>query len=267
MIQHLIPFTLVAFRIAGLFISAPMISSPMIPGRVKVLTAIALSGCVYPLTPAWPLNPSEISVLQLVPMVVGEALIGYVIGFLASMPIAAAEMGGVLVGQQMGYGLAKVYNPETDAESDVLSQLLMFMIFAGYLAGGGLEHVFRAVVSTFERVAPGGIGFTQAPLQTMLGVLGSSLELAIRIAMPVAAAILLLIVVFAVIAKTMPAINIMSVGFTVKVLAGIAILTIAMPVIGRVCGDELHDVMNTIDQWSRTLTSPQASSATGGTHG
>lgn len=262
LIQHLIPFTLVAFRVAGLFISAPMISSTMIPGRVKVLAALALSGCVYPLAPAWPLDPKSISVLEMLPMVVGEALIGYVIGFLASLPIGAAEMAGVIAGQQMGFGLSKVYNPDTDSETDVLSQLLMFTLFAGYLAGGGLEHVFRAVVATFERVGPGGIGFAHAPLEVILAVLASGLELAIRMAFPVVAAILLLIVVFAVISKTMPAINIMSVGFTVKVLAGLAVITIAMPVFARVAGDEIADVMATIDQWSRSLTSH-----TGGTHG
>lgn len=254
-IHHLVPFMLVAFRIAGLFIAAPMISSPMIPARVKVLAAITLAGCVYPLTPAWPLDPKAISVLQLAPMVVGEALIGYVIGFIASLPIAAAEMCGVLMGQQMGFGLAKVYNPETDSESDVLSQLLMFTMFAGYLAGGGLESIFSAVVGTFERVGPGGIGFTDAPLAVVLGVFAGGLELAMRMSLPVVAAILLLVVVFAVIAKTMPAINIMSVGFTVKVLAGLLVLTLAMPVIARVGGEEIADVMNTIHEWSRSLAS------------
>lgn len=260
LIHHLVPFTLVAFRIAGLFIAAPMISSPMIPARVKVLAALALAGCVYPLTPAWPLDPKSVSILELAPMVVGEALIGYVIGFLASLPIAAAEMSGVLIGQQMGFGLAKVYNPETDAESDVLSQMLMFTIFAGYLAGGGLESIFAAIVGTFERVGPGGIGFSDAPLAVVLGVFASGLEVAMRLSLPIVAAILLLVVVFAVIAKTMPAINIMSVGFTVKVLAGLLVLTLAMPVIARVGGEEIADVMSTIHEWSQTL-------ATGGRHG
>ena len=225
LIHHLVPFTLVAFRIAGLFIAAPMISSPMIPARVKVLAALALAGCVYPLTPAWPLDPKSVSILELAPMVVGEALIGYVI-----------------------------------AESDVLSQMLMFTIFAGYLAGGGLESIFAAIVGTFERVGPGGIGFSDAPLAVVLGVFASGLEVAMRLSLPIVAAILLLVVVFAVIAKTMPAINIMSVGFTVKVLAGLLVLTLAMPVIARVGGEEIADVMSTIHEWSQTL-------ATGGRHG
>ncbi|HEX8878357.1 MAG TPA: flagellar biosynthetic protein FliR [Phycisphaerales bacterium] len=261
-IQHLIPFTLVAFRIAGLFIAAPLISSEMIPARVKLLTVVALAGCVYPLTPAWPLDPKAISILELGGMVVGEALIGYSIGFLASLPIAAADMAGVIAGQQMGFGLAKVFNPATDSESDVLSQLLMFTLFAGYLAGGGLENIFSTLVGTFERVGPGGLGMTEAPLAVILGVLTSGLELALRLAFPVVAAILLLVVVFAVIAKTMPAINIMSVGFTVKVLAGLVVLLLAMPVFARVGGEEIADVMRTIDSWTRSIA-PSA----GGAHG
>ena len=45
-------------------------------------------------------------------------------------------------------------------------------------------------------------------------------------------------------------------------LAGLAVILIAMPVFARVAGEEMSDVMRTIDQWSRSLAS-----AGGGAHG
>ncbi|MBX3389942.1 MAG: flagellar biosynthetic protein FliR [Phycisphaeraceae bacterium] len=251
-LSNLIPFMLVAFRLGGLFIATPLLSSAVVPLRLKPFIVLALAAAVYPLTPAWSV-PASMSIVSLVPMIVGETLIGFVIGLLASLPLIAAETCGIIVGQQMGFGLAKVYNPEYDAETDVLGQALFFVVFGAFLAMGGLESVFRALVATFERVGPGGIGIGQAPLETLVGVAASGLELAMRMSLPVMGAILLLIVVFAVISKTMPSINIMSVGFTVKVLAGVTVLTLALPSIARVAGDEAGEVLHVIDGWARSL--------------
>jgi len=251
-LSNLVPFMLVAFRIAGLFIATPMLSSAMIPLKLKPFIVLALAAAVYPLTPVWT-APESMTIVSLVPMVVGETLIGFVIGLLASLPLVAAESCGIIVGQQMGFGLAKVYNPEYDAETDVLGQALFFVVFGAFLAMGGLESVFRSLVATFSRVGPGGIGISQAPVETLVAVATSGLELAMRMSLPVVAAILLLVVVFAVISKTMPAINIMSVGFTVKVLAGLTVLALALPTISRVAGDETGEVLKIVDGWAHSL--------------
>ncbi|MBS0191412.1 MAG: flagellar biosynthetic protein FliR [Phycisphaerales bacterium] len=250
--SNLVPFMLVAFRLAGLFLATPLLSSVMIPMRLRPFIVLGLAAAVYPLTPAWH-PPETASLVQLVPLVVGEALIGFVIGMIASLPMLAADSCGIIIGQQMGFGLAKVYNPEYDAEVDVLGQMLFFVVFGAFLACGGLEHVFRALVSTFQRVGPGGLSISQAPAQVLVGVATSGLELAMRLSLPVVATILLLVVVFAVISKTMPAINIMSVGFTVKVLAGIAVLTLALPSIAAVAGDETTEALRSVDAWVGSL--------------
>lgn len=251
-LSNLVPFMLVAFRLAGLFLATPMLSSTMVPHRLKPFLVLALAAAVYPLTPAWAV-PDSLTVVSLIPMIVGETLIGFVIGLLASLPLIAAETCGIIVGQQMGFGLAKVYSPEYDAETDVLGQALFFVVFAAFLAMGGLESIFRALVSTFERVGPGGIGIAQAPVQTLVGIGTSGLELAMRMSLPVVAAILLLVVVFAVISKTMPAINIMSVGFTVKVLAGLTVLALALPSIARVASEETGEVLRAVDGWAQSI--------------
>mgnify|MGYP002777695803 CR=1 FL=1 len=252
LLQHVVPFFLVLTRLSGLFLITPVLSSTMVPRNIKVLLLVALALAVYPMTPAWAM-PANLTIVGLVPMVVGELLVGFSIGLIAAIPMYAAEMGGIIIGQQMGFGLAKVYNPEFDAEVDILGQLLFFIIFASYLAMGGFTQVFSALVATFERVGPGGIALSQSPVQLIVSVLASGVELAMRMALPVIAAILLMLVMFAVITKTMPAINIMSVGFTAQVLAGLFVLLLALPAIAGVAAEETSEIMRQIDDWSRSL--------------
>lgn len=249
---------LVAFRLAGVFMLTPILSAAMIPQRVKVLLVLALSAAVYPTVPIQTMQaaPPE-SIFALLPLVTSEMLIGFIIGGLAAVPMLCMDVAGVLMGQQMGFGLARVYNPEFDADTDILGQLLFFIATGTFLAFGGLEILLTTLVKTFAVLPPGSLSFRATPIDTYVGLLGVGVELAIRCALPVTATILLLIIVFGVIGKTMPQINIMTVGFTAKILAGIAVLAFALPHISGAIGQVLADTATVVDDWALSVA-PQS---------
>lgn len=227
---HAIPFMLVLARLGGLFATAPTLSGLIIPVRFKALLVVVLSAGSYPLLIPHlrPEQMGELDAFVLVPLLALETLVGFSIGLLATAPLMALEAGGVVMGQQMGFGLARVYNPEADYDVDVLGQLLFFVASGIFFAVGGVDSLLRAVLGTFERVPLGGMAVGSAPLEMFAGLLDSSLDLAMRVAAPVAGIVLLLVLVFGVVAKTMPQINIMSVGFTIKIFAGVAMLAAAI---------------------------------------
>lgn len=253
LLVHVVPFALVLARLSGLFVFAPLISSIVIPMRLKALFVIAMACAVYPLAPHTMAPPSDIDILSLALMMVMEVAIGVVVGVLAAVPLLALEMSGVLIGQQMGFGLAKVFNPEVDFDTDLIGQVLFYIASGAYLAAGGIETIFGAVVDTFGKVPIGGFAPAQAPLDTLVLLVNAGFQLAWRVAAPVTATILLLISVMGIIGKTMPQINIMSVGFTAKILAGLAMLSgsiyaMQVPVWDYVV-ESLHDII----RWTGSL--------------
>src|SRR5262245_17308129 len=126
--HHLAPAMLVVFRISGLAVFGPVIGSPLVPMRVKALVVVALGIAVYPSLSHGSLANEhiELSIGSIAPLVVGEVCVGAVIGFLALLPMVAMQMGGLIMGQQMGLGFARVYNPAMNEEGDVLEQSLFF---------------------------------------------------------------------------------------------------------------------------------------------
>ncbi|MCG3124340.1 MAG: hypothetical protein GIKADHBN_02803 [Phycisphaerales bacterium] len=221
LLPHILAFALVVARLSGLFIFGPLVSSIVIPMRLKAILILAMSAAIYPVAPA---APESIDLSILAPAMVIEVGIGLVIGILAAIPLLALEMSGVLIGQQMGFGLAKVFNPEVDFDTDLIGQLLFYIAAGAFLALGGIETMFGCVVETFHRVPLGGFDAARTPLEPLVGLVASGFELAWRVAAPVTATILLMVVALGVIGKTMPQINIMTVGFTMKILAGLAML-------------------------------------------
>lgn len=243
---HVAPFTLVLFRILGVFVGAPMLTSTAIPARVRGLLAFMLAIATYPTLIPVAHAPVVADVVSLVPMVLGETLVGFCIGTMAAMPLFALEGAGVIAGHQMGLSLARVYNPQLDTESDMVGQLLFFAAFAAYLAMGGMESLFDATAQSFHRIPLGGIGAADVPLDAIVGMLTSGLELALRVAAPVTGVILLLAITLGALSKTMPQINIMTVGFAIKVLAGVLMLAFGV-------SPGVHAVMEEVDDAGRRI--------------
>lgn len=51
-ISNAVPFLLVLFRLAGMFIFTPLLSSSMFPRQLKVLLVMMLAAALFPMVPA-----------------------------------------------------------------------------------------------------------------------------------------------------------------------------------------------------------------------
>lgn len=258
-IQHLIPYLLVAFRLAGLGLFAPLFSSIMIPFRIKGLLILMLAAAIYPAVPHHPVFDATLTVPQLLALILTESMIGFVVGLLASLPMLGAQAGGVIMGQQVGMGLGQVYNPAFDTESDPFSQLLSFLTTATFLAVGGLEGTFRAVLDTFRSIPIGAMSTALLPTDLVIGTLGSAFELALRVSAPVMAITFLLLAAFGFLGRTMPQFNVINIGFTIKIIAALAILAVSLATTNIAIGEELALTMRAILRWAHP--------SSGGIHG
>jgi flagellar biosynthesis protein FliR len=189
----------------------------------------------------------------LVPLIITESLIGVAIGGIAAIPLLSLEMAGIIAGQNMGLGLAKVYNPEADFETDILGQLIYYIGAGIFVAAGGLEKLFCGVIDSFRNVPLGGFTVSKTPLDLFVGTLSSGFELAIRVSAPVTGIVLMIVIVLGVIGKTMPQLNVMSVGFAIKIIAGLLMFTFALYAVRDAVGDEVTRVLSDIGLWVRSL--------------
>lgn len=285
-LSHVTPFLMVLFRLSGLLLFAPALSSPLIPARVRALLVGMFALALYPTIPVSQQVPIDLDWMSLGIAVVGETLIGLVIGLLAALPMYAVQLGGLVMGQQMGLGLANVYNPALDIEGDVVGQFLLYLALAIFLQIGGLDAAFLAVAKTFANVPIGAIllaplpvvpdpsllgttadiaaaGQVAAPsafssisfsaLDLLSGVIASGFELALRISAPVLCIILLETIATAFIMKTMPQLNIMSIGFATKVVLALLGLVLAFRAIAHVTHDDVEQSMSRMVEWAESL--------------
>ena len=250
LLPFLFPYLLVAFRLAGLLMFAPMLSSLQIPMRFKGLMVLMLAAALVGAVPTSSVRV-ETDLFGLLPLVFSETLIGFVVGTVAGMPLMAMQAAGVLTSHQVGFSLGQAYNPALESESEALGQLLSFVGVAAFLGMGGLEAAFLAVMNTFKLIPVGSFSVSHIPAELLIGTLASGIELSVRLSGPVVAMITLLLVVFGFLSRTMPALNVMTVGFTVKIMAALMVLVVSMHSSGIAIGEETATVMRQILFWSR----------------
>ncbi|QQE11205.1 flagellar biosynthetic protein FliR [Planctomycetota bacterium] len=240
-LPHLPAWLLVLFRLSGIFFFAPMFGSQIIPRQVKVLLILGLSFCIYPLL----LEPTQqsaiyinsvidapLSLYYLVPIIAVELLIGFVIGFVCNLPLIGMQVGGQVIDQQMGLGFAQVYNAETGGQASLMSNILFQLALIIFLILGGERIILNALVNSFNHIPLGGFtGFT-AVVNIIFGVLTIAFELAIQIAAPIICLMFLVTFAMGFINRTMPQFNILSVGFSIRILVSALILIVIIPTMG-----------------------------------
>lgn len=236
-IPHLPAWLLVVFRLAGLFMFAPVLSSKVVHARVKAFLAIGLSCCVYPalVAPGAPAEPlvgafvrDGVSLWSLPVMIAMEMAIGSVIGVAAMMPFVGLQMAGQVADQQMGLGLASVLNPDFEEESGVTGQFYYTLAAMIYLIMGGHRMLFATVVDSFSHVPLGGFRVDAGVVGMVIGLLSAAFELAIRVSAPLLCLVFLETVAMGFLSRTAPQLNLMSLGFALRILAGSAVILAAM---------------------------------------
>lgn len=249
---------LVLIRIAGIFLFAPVLGSKAVLVRVKVMLAVGLAACVYPvligsngpnrdiLLPVWEAGQS---LWTLAAMVAGELLVGAAIGFGASLPMIGVQMGAQVADQQMGLGLAGVLNPELDEQMGIISELYFTLAATLFVILGGHRVMLSVLIGSFAHVPIGAMAVDAPLLELLVGILAVVVELAMRVSGPLLCLVMLETVTMGLVARTVPQINIFSIGLPMRILLCLGFLLAASGVVVRVYATALSDILQQITEF------------------
>lgn len=223
MLTLLPSFALVLTRISGIMLGAPIFSSSAVPARVKIGLTVLIALVVFPL-----ILPSMEGVPDTLFGVIvgagGELLIGLTIGLAVNLLFTGFQLGAHMIAQQMGLGLARVYNPAVEEESGILEQFYMLVAIAMLLLFNGHHLVIRGVLDSFDVLPPMTLTLRPELLHVLRGLLASSYVLALKAAVPAVVILFLVTLMMGFLGRTVPQINILVVGFPLRIGVGLVAL-------------------------------------------
>ena len=246
---------LVLARIVAMMQVAPLFSSAAIPGPGRIglalfITVIALPGV---LAGGYPVPASG---MQFALLLIGEALVGVLLGFLVFLGFAALQTAGQFISLPVGFGIVELLDPVTEGRTSLLGGLFHVLALIAFLSVGGLHrlmldgvagsfHALRAadLVVSFEAGTGVGAGLL---LQTVAGSLTRLFGTAMTIALPIFAALLLVSLALAMLARVAPHMNLLMLGLPLSLGAGLVILLVALPLLLSAASGALDDAFATL---------------------
>ncbi len=135
-------------RILAMFLVLPLFNTQLIPGMLRFAVAGALGLVMVPaLMPV--VAAAELTPMTLVPLILKEAFIGFVIGYLAAIPFWIFEAVGFLVDNQRGASIAATLNPLTGNDSSPLGILFNQAFIVFFLISGGFSLLLGTLYDSY----------------------------------------------------------------------------------------------------------------------
>ena len=237
-------FLLVMFRVGGLMFATPLLNSLAVPRGVKLLLTAAMALAVFPMTV--PHLPTTLTLASAVGGLFGELVIGVFMGFCVSLVFLGVQLAAEIVGQQSGLGLGAVFNPMLETSSAEVVQFYYLVAVMVFLAAGGDHALIRTLLDSFTAVPPLAFTVTEDLVSLLTDMLSISFALAIRVGGPMILALLLAFLVLGFISRTVPQLNILTVGFPLKLVAALAVMALTIVSMESVLADGFASCMEKI---------------------
>jgi flagellar biosynthetic protein FliR len=214
----------IGLRLSGLLLFAPGLSNNAVPARTKIAFVVAGVVLLWPIVPTLQLHLSPLSFAG---VALNELLIGVIVGLLLNFIFDAAQFAGQVLGMQMGFTLATMIDPQSQADSAVLSVFYQTIVLLIFFALDVHHWILRALVSSFYYLPAGRPVLTFGRVEAVLHTASAIWVLGLQIAAPALIATVIADFVLAFIGKASPQLPVLFVGLSVKSVLGM-LVTIAV---------------------------------------
>ena len=225
-------------------IAAPVFGSQTIPVRVRVSLAAVMALTVFPVVA--PDLPQDLTMSSAIFGVFGELLIGITIGLSLSLLFAGIQLAGMVIGQQAGLALGQSYNPVLNSETTLLGQLFILVALTIFVIVGGHRELIRTVLDTFATIPVMSFRFDISIMDLITGLLTSAYAIGLRLAAPVLITLLITTLVLGFLSRTIPQLNILSVGFVIRAVVALGAAGITLAASESLMTESMIDVIEKI---------------------
>ena len=218
-------FVLPLFRVTAVLMSMPVFGTTLVPRRVRLYFALAITVVIAPGLPPMPaVHALDLSALMLV---AEQILIGALLGFSLQLFFQAFVVAGQIISIQMGMAFASMVDPTNGVNTAVIGQFLTMLVTLLFLAMNGHLVVFEVLTESFTTM-PVGSAMLVNHFWEIAGKLGWVLGAAMVLVLPAITALLVVNIAFGVMTRAAPQLNIFSIGFPLTLVLGMVIFWVSL---------------------------------------
>ncbi|SEI81371.1 MULTISPECIES: flagellar biosynthetic protein FliR [unclassified Pseudomonas] len=218
-------FMLPLFRIAAVLMTMPIFGTTLVPNRVRLYLALAITVVIAPsLPPMPPVHALDLSALLLI---AEQIIIGAAFGLSLQLFFQAFVIAGQVIAVQMGMSFASMIDPINGVSVAVIGQFFTMLVTLLFLSTNGHLVVFEVLIESFTTL-PVGEGLMLANFWELVLRLGWVLGAALILVLPAITALLVLNIAMGVMTRAAPQLNIFTIGFPLTLVLGMWVLWVSL---------------------------------------
>lgn len=234
-------FFLTVVRVSVLVFMMPFFGAGPIPGAVKGALCLVLSMAIFPQL-SFPASLMPQTTMGIILMLLGEAVLALVLDIIVRFLFSAIVFGGHMVGFSMGFAMMSVLDPMTGTSETVTAQFFYQCAILMFLSMNGHLFLLWGLSESFRLVPPGGLFITPALADSILAFSAQLFVLAIKISAPVVASLFLVDLALAIVSRAAPQMNVIQIGFPLKVGVGFLFMTLTLTALTHFIGDYINEL-------------------------
>ena len=220
-------FLLIFIRVGVILFLLPFFNSRVIPILVKIGLTFLISLTL------WQVVQNQIvefpaTVTGIVQLVISELIVGMTLGFIAQMFFEGVRLMGEIVGFQTGFYITNIIDPQNGVQVSILSNVAYLMAVVLFLLLNGHHVLLTALRESFEIIHVGELNLNRKILQEIVMQAGDIFVVGIKIGAPAIAVLLFAQIIFGLITKLIPQMNIMIVAFPLQISIGLFFFGISL---------------------------------------
>jgi len=222
----LITAALVVSRIGAVVMVMPVFNTMGIPKLYRLAVALCVTVIVAPVVPQ-----AQVGTLgALLLAMVGEVLVGVVMGGTVGILFGAITMAAEIMGMQIGLRIAAVFDPLSLSQTGLIASLARWLATLVFLGANMHLWVLDAVGDSFMIVPPGAASDPLAAGALWVPTLGHAITCGVRLAGPVMVMVFLVQAFLGIMVRLAPSMNVFfAVGLIVNVAVGLGLIHETLP--------------------------------------
>lgn len=243
---------LVSIRMFCFFMMVPIFFPNGTPNTVKVGLTLVMAYILLPGIDYSTVNNIN-STIPFIYNCINEAAAGLTLGFMVSLCFTAFRIAGSYMDLQVGLSMMSMFDPNSESTSTLLERLMYWLGMVVFLAVDGHHMLIKSLLESFSTIKLGSFLLTQGSINIVIKAFITYFSIAVKIAVPILIIMLVVNLTMALIARTVPQLNIMILGLPIQILVGMASFCFALPIFLNIMEKTFYAIPDSIRGFYHTL--------------
>lgn len=227
-------------RIGAFVLAMPFINTEVVSLRYRILLSVAIAIVMLPvLGDAWSLSGSnsyfaQMDVLKMTLLIASEAMLGVAVALCFQAFVDIFSYAGTVMDMDVGFSASSEYDPTGETRT-LLSHVLSQLFIVAFLVSDMHLEIFKIIALSFQTLPPGSFVVDGSLVEFFIRAVSSIFLVGIQLALPIMAAMFMINLGMAVLARIGEDFPVMMLSFALHLGVGILIFGAMLPSIMEFC--------------------------------